>query len=92
MTDFRAEREIVCRVQCIRDHLDKVEELLQESEPSKGAMRKEYHYDFGVFWITEEQAKGLFDKIIELVEDMDASTGGGYTEYVEADETTEDES
>ena len=52
-------------------------------------MKKEFHFDFGVYYITEAQAEKLFDKIIELVEALDAYIGGG---YVEADETTEDES
>lgn len=33
MTDFRAEREIMCRVQCIRDHLDGIDGLLPKQDP-----------------------------------------------------------
>ena len=33
MIDFRAEREIKCRVQCIQNHLDAIKKLLQVQEP-----------------------------------------------------------
>ena len=52
--------------------------------------KKEFHFDFGVYYITEEQAKRLFNQVIELVELMDAYVGGGYREYAEAEETTKD--
>lgn len=43
--------------------------------------KKEFHFDFGVSYITEAQAEELLDEIVSLVEDMDAWMGGGYSEY-----------
>lgn len=54
-------------------------------------MKKEFRFDFGVYSLTEAQAEKLFDKIVELVEALDANLGGGYREY-EAEEATQDES
>ena len=87
MTDFRAEREMKCRVQCIRDHLDWIDRLLPEQEPK--VVKKEFHFDFGVYYVSEAQAGDLLGKIAALVEEMDgAHIGGGYREY-EAEETTQ---
>ena len=53
--------------------------------------KKEFHFDFGVYYITEAQAESLFYKIFDLVMEQDAYIGGGYREY-EAKEATQDES
>lgn len=44
-------------------------------------VKKEYHFDFGVYNITEAQAATLLDMITALAEGMEGSIGGGYRDY-----------
>jgi len=50
--------------------------------------KEEFMFDFGVYDISEAEAGDLFDKIIELVEELNAHIGGGYHAY---SEETDDE-
>ena len=50
-------------------------------------VKREYHYDFGVYHITEAQAATLLDMITALVEGMEGSIGGGYRVYETAPDT-----
>jgi len=56
------------------------EDLVENTEA------KEFHFDFGVYYITEAQASSLLYKIVALVEGIDAVMGGGYREYEDTPE------
>ena len=48
---------------------------------------KKFHFDFDVYGITREQAEGLLDSIIIILNVINASPAGGFTiEDAEADD------
>lgn len=53
--------------------------------------KKEFHFDFGVYYITEAQAEELFNNITVLVAAIGANIGGGYRDYAKTEKAAEDE-
>ena len=51
----------------------------------------EVKFDFCVYPISIEQAGELFDKFVELAEEMNVNLGGGYHEYQEEEDAKANE-